>query len=86
MRIIGRKKDRQGLAIPEWFAVLGGLGIIIVFAVTQLGDTTKTELQKTSSDFLDPSKLTERYKPKGNNGFGNGGGDGTPNGFQDDTR
>ena len=34
----------------------------------------------------DPSVVTPSKPCKGNNGFGNGGGDGTPNGKQDNTR
>ncbi len=81
-----RKGNRLGLAIPEWFAVVGGLGVIIIFAVMQMGDAAKTELNATSNTLLDPSQMSNRFKPKGNNGFGNGGDDGTPNGFQDATR
>lgn len=34
----------------------------------------------------DTDKGKKDKKRKGNNGFGNGGDDGTPNGFQDETR
>jgi hypothetical protein len=33
-----------------------------------------------------PSTPPSHDRRKGNNGFGNGGNDGTPNGFQDETR
>jgi hypothetical protein len=33
-----------------------------------------------------PTPPTHEKKRKGNNGFGNGGNDGSPNGFQDQTR
>jgi hypothetical protein len=78
------KRQRRGMAIPEWAAVVGGVGAVIVFAVSQLGGAANTELQKTSEDMLNPAELAKRYH--GNNGFGNGGSDGSPNGFQDETR
>jgi len=54
--------------------------------LTQLGTATNAELDSTAKDLLDPTRLQKRFEPKGNNGFGNGGEDGTPNGFQDETR
>ena len=85
MRSPFRKQDRHGLAIVEWFALVGGVGVVILLAVSQLGDAANTELNKTSADMMNPQELAKRYG-KGNNGFGNGGGDGSPNGFQDETR
>jgi hypothetical protein len=84
MRTICRKQARHGLGIPEFLAVVGGVAVIIILAVSQVGGAAKNELQKTSEDMLNPATLANKYK--GNNGFGNGGGDGSPNGFQDDTR
>lgn len=86
MRRSVQKGHRAGMAIPEWFAVVGGLGAILIFGVTQLGDTANVELKATTGTLIDPSKVPSRFKPKGNNGFGNGGADGSPNGFQDNTR
>jgi hypothetical protein len=79
-----RKRARRGIGVPEFFAVVGGVTVVIMIGVSQVGDAAKSELQQTSEDMLNPAALANKYK--GNNGFGNGGGDGSPNGMQDETR
>ena len=74
------------------FLLRGAAVAIAISGAAVLGAVASASAEPGKADPKGPKKCDENAvvtpsKPcKGNNGFGNGGNDGTPNGKQDDTR
>lgn len=81
MRMIMAKfhrKQRRGMAVPEWFCVLAALGIATYVFWGFIGEWSSSEIGSTANQMVNPADLTQRFK--GNNGVGNGE-DGAPPGL-----
>jgi hypothetical protein len=60
------------LGVVEMVAVIGLLTVAILWAVTSLGGSARQSLTTTGQDIGSPASLVGQFKPKGNNGVGNG--------------
>lgn len=76
-----RTNKRNGLSIPEWFCILGLLGIAVYFGVGAIGNTTQSQFDTrlNGDDGLlgrqaaaGGGTAATAKSPKGNNGLGNG--------------
>lgn len=63
--------QRRGLALVEWFAIVGLLAVAAWWYLGTLGTGTNQSLEASATNFGDPATLVNRFK-KGNNGVGNG--------------
>ena len=73
----GNCHRRSGLALPEWFCILGLIGVGLFMAVGPMGEAASDGLQTTAVGVGDPSQLCngaifQDDGSKGNNGVGNG--------------
>ena len=67
-------------------AVISG-AVVLGAVASASAEPGKADPKGPKNCVVNPDPAVTPSKPcKGNNGFGNGGGDGTPNGKQDDTR
>ena len=80
------RRNRRGLAIPEWCCILGFVALVLFAVGGSLGDFLQTDLDATADGLANPDELLShpmfrdrsgdqdegQSKPKGNNGVGNG--------------
>lgn len=66
-----QRRHRRGMAVSEWFIVLGLLALGLVWWGNSLGTTVSGDLTQTGSDLGDPAALAKRF---GNTPTSGGGG------------
>jgi len=54
-------RRRRGLAVPEWFCILGFIAIGLIWFVGKLGVATEDKLNTTASDLINPQSLAGRF-------------------------
>lgn len=56
--------SRRGMAVPEWFAVAGGITLGVMLLLSTAGESVRDYLNDTAGGVGDPSKLVERFGPR----------------------
>ena len=75
--------NRRGLAIAEWFCILGLVAAALFLFISTFGDSLSGDINSTADGLGEPSKLLKQIGdraekirkargPNGNNGVGNG--------------
>jgi len=80
-----RRYNRRGLALPEWFCLVGLLMAGVFVFWNMFGDPVQEQMNSTGAGVADPSQLLNyigspgggeqkghKGGPQGNNGVGNG--------------
>ena len=65
-------RNRRGLAIPEWFCILGLVTVALCAVLFSFGHLLSDDLNTTAEGIGDPSTLLGQISTRGNNGVGNG--------------
>jgi Flp pilus assembly pilin Flp len=56
-----RNRRRRGVSAGQWCIVAVAITLVIVAAITILGNNTNTKLNQTATDLSNPHNLTTRF-------------------------